>query len=338
MELEEAFEQDAQKLKTAVNPMTYINGINSVSNALDTLKKLFGFGGDSANNVQSSVNYSGQHTDIANISRYKDGYMPVDELDNIDNKDIRKNAKEEFSIAEKDGYIERCKVNGQDCYKLTEKGQEHINSERFVKQFETDQKNAMVNASEPKAVVNLNGNSDDLNIFRYTEKINIQNEPEKVQKYFGKCQQEGFVNIEDGIATSTEKTKEWLQHTPDKLKAKGNIKLVTADNMDELASKAVNKAAKPTTNTAVESAGKHFAQETTAAKATAKTATKAATKETGKAAAKTGAKAAATTAGAASGAATAGIGTIITIAVEAAQLLAKQQKKQTQEMTNMLRK
>lgn len=350
MEIEEAFEQDTQKIKAAVNPMTYIRGINSLNSALSTLKelrdRLFGNDGTVTAKATESV-YSGQHTDIANIARYENGTMPANKLDDIEDKTIQNNAKEEFDIAEKDGYITHSSIDGQDCYTLTEKGREHINSQEFVKQFEIDQKNAMINSTEPKAVVNFSGNSDDLNIFRYAKNVNLNNESENVQKYFAKCQKEGFVEIKDGVATTTDKTSQWLKNTPDTLKAKGNIKLVTADNAEDVLLKKTSKQA-------IQTAEKHFASENTkaatktATKETGKTVTKTAVKETSKATAKTVAKesgkaatkeavkVSATTTGVASGAATAGVGTVITIAVEAAQLLAKQANNQKKEMTNVM--
>lgn len=58
-------------------------------------------------------------------------------------------------------------------------------------------------------VINLQGNAADLNVFRYTDKIDISQESEKVQDYFKRCYPD-FVSIENDIATPTDNTKAWL--------------------------------------------------------------------------------------------------------------------------------
>ena len=261
--------------------------------------------------------FTGKHTDIANMF-YENGRMSVSELDNIADNNIKSAVKQEFSIAEKQGYIKQVNVDNNQFFELTPKGKEHINSAEFVKQFEHNQIDSVVK-SNPRAVVNFQGNADDMNIFRYTDKVNINNSSAKVQNYFQRCSPK-FVSIENGIATPTDTLKNMLVKSPtDKLVQNGNIKMVTSDNIEKLMQ-------------ASKTAAKEGAK--TAAKEGAKTAAKEGAKTAAKVAAQKGATVAA---GTAAGAATAGIGTVVVVAVEKAAELAKKIEEAKNKVKNELK-
>ena len=270
--------------------------------------------------------FTGKHTDIANMF-YENGRMPVSELDNIADNNIKSAVKQEFSIAEKQGYIKQVNVDNNQFYELTPSGMEHINSAEFVKQFEQNQVDFVLKKN-PCAVVNLQGNADDMNIFRYTDSVNISNSPTKVQNYFQRCSPK-FVSIENGVATPTDTLKNMLVKSPtDKLVQNGNIKMVTGDNIEKLMQ---------ASKTAAKEGAKTAAKE--GAKVVAKEGAKAVAKEGAKVVAKEGAKAVAKGAGVASGAATAGVGTVVTLSVEGAKQLGqayKNTKKQVEHMQSQM--
>ena len=323
-----------EKLKKAVNPMTYLHyydNYNRIKGRILEIKRWLNNPNGNVNTAQQGLDdirfkFTGKHTDIANISGFENGRMSVSELDNIADNNIKNAVKQEFSIAEKQGYIKQVNVDNNQFFELTPKGKEHINSAEFVKQFEHNQIDSVVK-SNPRAVVNLQGNADDMNIFRYTDKVNINNSSAKVQNYFQRCSPK-FVSIENGIATPTDTLKNMLVKSPtDKLVQNGNIKMVTGDNIEKLM-QASKTAAKEGAKTAAKEGAK------TAAKEGAKTAAKEGAKTAAKVAAQKGATVAA---GTAAGAATAGIGTVVVVAVEKAAELAKKIEEAKNKVKNELK-
>ena len=307
-----------EKLKKAVNPMTYLHyydNYNRIKGRILEIKRWLNNPNGNVNTAQQGLDdirfkFTGKHTDIANISGFENGRMSVSELDNIADNSIKNAVKEEFSIAEKQGYIKQVNVDNNQFFELTPKGKEHINSVEFVKQFEHNQIDSVVK-SNPRAVVNFQGNADDMNIFRYTDKVNINNSSAKVQNYFQRCSPK-FVSIKDGIVQPTDVLKNMLSKNPtDKLVQNGNIKMVTGDNIEKL-----------------------MQSSKTVAKEGAKTAAKEGAKTAAKVAAQKGATVAA---GTAAGAATAGIGTVVVVAVEKAAELAKKIEEAKNKVKNELK-
>ena len=305
--IEQMSVKNKQRLQKVINPMTYVrlhDNIERINNKLKHLKKWLD---DRNNNQQYSqlfseqqlkIEFTGQHTDIVNITRYEKEHMPCSEIDKLDDS-LRVNVREEFNIAQQSGYIQQVRVDDVDYYELTPKGREHINSEDFLKQYEQHQTKAILKDNS-SAVICLQGSPEDLNVFRYADKIDLSQESVAVQNYFNRCSPT-FVNIENGIATPTEETKRWLVNNSDGMLRKGNIKLITTDNVGNIM--------KATTKSAANSA------KSTVAKEGAKTV------------AKKGAQTAAVKgAGVASGAATAGVGTVITLSVEGAKQLVQAHK------------
>ncbi|MGO5085833.1 hypothetical protein ACTQ3U_00765 [Oscillospiraceae bacterium LCP25S3_F9] len=307
-----------EKLKKAVNPMTYLryyDNYNRIKGKILEIKKWLNNPNSNANTAQQNLDdikfkFTGKHTDIANISGFENGRMSVSELDNIADNNIKNAVKQEFSIAEKQGYIKQVNVDNNQFFELTPKGKEHINSAEFVKQFEHNQIDTVVK-SNPRAVVNFQGNADDMNIFRYTDKVNISNSSAKVQNYFQRCSPK-FVSIKNGIAQPTDILKNMLAKSPtDKLVQNGNIKMVTGDNAEKL-----------------------MQAPKTAAKEGAKTAAKEGAKTAAKVAAQKGATVAA---GTAAGAATAGVGTVVVVVAEKAAELAKKIEEAKNKVKNDLK-
>lgn len=256
--------------------LAYIKRLENESSVCNTVDK-------------NNYKFTGQHTDIANIVCYNDELMPITELDNITDKAIKENVTEEYNIAIKNGYIEIVEHDTHKFFGLTDKGREHINSEAFLRQYKQHQLGNFLR-SEPKMVVNFQGNEDDLNVFRYVDKVDISKESDKVKNYFTLCEKSGFVNINNGISKPTELTYQWLERTGNNALKNGNIKLITTDNIKEF------------------------------------------TKDIAKTSAK---ESVATSVGASSGAVTAGVGTIITISVESAKLIAKGISQQKQNINNL---
>jgi predicted transcriptional regulator len=244
--------------------MTY----REIKNIIDGIRK------NSSNNPVS-YNFTGQHTDIAFAAVDEQG-LNISAINNIKDNNLRSNVIQNFNDAINDGYLKYNSDTGN--FTLTDKGNEHINSSAFKEQFEIDQKNAI---SDNKAHVNLQGNKSDLEIFRYTEQINLKNikydnpaQYKNIVSYFRQCEKYGFVKIsDDGTVTATEKCKDYLNLS----KAKNiNVEKVTPDNVTEIAR---NMAAKQKTEKASREAAKKAAEKATkeTAKAGAKTAAKAAT-------------------------------------------------------------
>ncbi len=319
----QALENKAKQISHTLNPINLVRQFENIEYVYNKLKELRAWldkkikpDVDISQNI-SDIRYTGNHTDIANIGRYEKEQMPCSEIGNIKDEQLRISVKDEFDIARKDGYVNVVNVNGVDYYELTEKGKEHINSQEFIKHYEKSQVNAIFEEQPPMAEVKFQGNSEDLNVFRYTDKIDTNNQADNIQNYFQKCKDKGFVNIDEkGIVKPTEKTINWLENKPDLMKIKGNIRLVTKENIDNImqSTSKVQNVAKTT----------DFAKKATQTAKAVSTSAKVA-------------GAGAKTAGVASGAVTAGVGTIITISAEAAQKLvdvAKKSNQQMQQLTN----
>lgn len=129
-------------------------------------------------------------------------------------------------------------------FELTDKGQAHINSEEFIRQFEKDQ---LGEIAANKARIELKGDASDLNAFRFTNSIDLNHlahsDPamyKRVQEYFRECEKYGFVDISPaGIATPTDKCHDFLNHTPMK---DFHIRKVTRDNIRQVADELKNSA------------------------------------------------------------------------------------------------
>lgn len=322
--------------KKILNPMTYISTLQSLYYAQQSLAGIIAwFKGKKSENLDDKqptkndlpVKFTGQHTDIANITRYENDLMPVDELYSIDPK-FRQNTLEEFDIALQNGYIKVVEQDTHKYFSLTDKGREHINSEAFLRQYEQHQISSFLNY-EPKMVFNYQGNEDDLNVFRYVDKIDISQENDTVRNYFTRCEKAGFVKIDNDVVTSTQLTQSWLKRTENNALKNGNIKLVTPDNIKSVVKTAKQPKAEVST---VTDNLKKIVQNNTQPQLKVAEATTDVVKETAKKSAKQGVS---TSVGVSSGAATAGAGTVITISVEAAKLLAEGLAQQKQNVNNL---
>lgn len=240
-------------------------------------------------NTSKNYNFTGQHTDICFAS---DGNgVSIDDINNIEDKDLKNNVMRNYSDAVNDGYLDFDEKTGK--FTLTEKGTEHINSEAFKEQFEKDQSRSL---SNDKAVITLKGNKSDLNVFRYTNELKLNKiscspqDYDNILSYFKQCEKYGLVTIsEDNVIKPTEKCHKYLsQHSS----ANFTINKVTSDNIRDISNRI--------------------------SKQTAKKATEEVAKQTAKTAAKTGAKAAA---GAATAGASVAVDAIIQLSATGAKAL-----------------
>lgn len=175
-----------------------------------------------------SYNFSGQHTDIAYAS--VDGGLNVNVINSIEDNELRNNVMKIYSEALNDGYLSFDEKNK--IFNLTEKGQQHVNSVAFMQQFEKDQKRSL---AEKSAKVTLKGNKSDLNIFRYTDELNLNKiicspqDYKNIAEYFRFCEKYGWVTISDnGIVIPTEKCITYLS----KHKAESfSVTKLTAENV-----------------------------------------------------------------------------------------------------------
>ena len=209
-----------------MNPMTLLQTMREIKNILDLFKRK---ADEAADSVESTFNFTGQHTDIAAVS--ETGSLNASVIENIPDDTIRKNTVNTYVDAIKDGYLE---YNAETrTFGLTSKGQTHINSAEFIRQFEKDQ---LGEIAANKARIELKGNATDLNAFRFTNSIDLNHlahsNPamyKRVQEYFCECEKYGFVDISPaGIATPTDKCHDFLNHTPMK---DINIRKVTRNNI-----------------------------------------------------------------------------------------------------------
>lgn len=277
-----------QKLQSAMSlTQTFYQLYNSIkySSATSSTSTII----DKTDNI-NSYNFSGQHTDIAFCGKNENG-ISVDEINQIQNTDIRENTMINFDKAVKDGYLN---YDDNTCsFTLTKKGQEHINSESFIEQFIKDQKQGVIdNTLNDTVSIKLQGNGNDLNVFQYVDSINLNklayDDPaqyKQVKSYFEKCEKYDFVNIDNDIVKPTEKTKQMLKSNPnfnidnvERITPKNFDKIINLDDYRKFASaKATSDAIKTGENIAkTTQTGKNVAKAgTTVAKAgaTATTAT-----------------------------------------------------------------
>lgn len=217
-----------------LNPMTLLQLLREAKSILDAFQ---------AKKKQSAgsndYHFTGQHTDIAFVA--ENGRLNAGEIERIPDEQLRNNVTVSFSDAVKDGYLDF--DNHTRDFTLTQKGLAHINSEAFLKQFEKDQ---LGQITENKAEVLLKGDASDLNVFRFTDSINL-NQLEniypadfaRVRDYFRECEKYGFVNISsDGIVTPTERCLTYLEQTPMK---DFEIRKITPDNLDDVVDRIVEQ-------------------------------------------------------------------------------------------------
>lgn len=252
---------------------------------------------DETPNLTQEYHFTGQHTDIAFVDA--NGTLDTNTINQIKDDNLRQNVMQSYSDAVDDGYL----VYDDGKFRLTEKGREHINSEPFKEQFEKDQLYAM---SKNKAQITLNGNASDLNVFRYTDQINLNHlaysDPAKFKRvvsYFEECQKYDFVKISsDGTVVPTEKCYKYLEQNKE---FSFNINKVNPDNIQQV-TKDISKTTQEASKKATQEATKKATQETV----------KKVAQETAKKTAETTAK----TAVASSGVATAGVSTAVTAIVD----------------------
>lgn len=301
----------ADSLKKKINPLNWVKSYDNIKHAYDRVKEVknwFDKRNIQTPNVHKEIIFTGKHTDIANIGMYNNERMPCNDINNIQNTQLKANVVEEFNIAKDSGYVDIVNIDGTDYYTLTESGKHHINDSNFVEQYEKHQYQEII-GDKPMAEVHFQGNKEDLNVFRYTNKVDISKEEVSVKEYFQCCEENGWVHQENGFIKPTEKCSNWLSQSPDLLQAKGNIKM-----FDENSLKNIADVSKTTTNS-MKAIG-------TGAKVTS-----AGTKVAG---------ATATTAGVASGAATAGVGTVVTISVEGAKKLVEKAQVISQQLNQQI--
>lgn len=212
------FEDMKQKAKNAISTAReiymFVNSIKSKDNSKNTAKI-----------TDKHYQWTGQHTDIAHCATEK---ITVDELNNIQDAGLQNNVKAEFYKAVDEGYLT---INNSGQFVLTEKGYQHIQNDAFITQFEKDQ---YYKSTQNIYSVSLRGNQQDLDIFRYADKLNINQimtqDPQTFQRimdYFSECKKYGIVNISNnGDITPTDKCKQFLSQN----KATANVKKVTYDN------------------------------------------------------------------------------------------------------------
>lgn len=304
-----------------LNPMSLIQIMREVKSVLDAFKRP-----NSTQPDQQAYNFTGQHTDIAFVS--ENGKLNASDIERISDENLKNNVAASFSEAVKDGYLD-FDQNTKD-FAITQKGMEHINSEAFIEQFEKDQLGYI---AENRARVELRGNADDLNVFRFTNSIDLNhlahNDPaafKRVQEYFTECKNYGFVEITpNGIVTPTEKCHAYLDKSSMKnfniqRLSRRNVKEVademkgSFDNVLGMAENGLGMATKSVSYISGNSSGSDIAGEAAriAAREAAKKAQNLAAK---KAAEKAAAKAAAGTA-AKSAASSTGYGAVVVAAVE----------------------
>ena len=112
-----------------MNPMTLLQTMREIKSILDIFKRK---ADEAADSVESTFNFTGQHTDIAAVS--ETGSLQANVIESIPDETVRKNTISAYTDALNDGYLE---YNSRTrTFMLTTKGQEHINSDEFIRQFE----------------------------------------------------------------------------------------------------------------------------------------------------------------------------------------------------------
>ncbi len=274
------------------------------------------------------MKFTGNMTDIAGV----DGMKCTDVKKYATDKEVYEATKRNIVSARDDGYIS---IDDGGTMHLTDKGRELTQSEHFVNQFENDQINAgmeQIQRQMPEqelGYVELNGTSQDMGVFQYTDYIDmnsIENSPNKqaVINNFKELNKHGLVKVEEGIISPTEQGLEFSRTQSFKLKPASNdeIKSVLGGDIDadgvpnkidndysyiepaKKASKAGGAAKK------AEGAGKAMQASEKAGQAAKSAAT------LGKTAASVGGTAATAGTATAAGAATAGVGAVVVVAAD----------------------
>ena len=215
-----------------MNPMTMLQIFREINSILSMFKSKSGHA------AESIYNFTGQHTDIAFVA--ENGKLNASEIEKIPDKQLRENVQKSFSEAVQDGYLDFDSQRRD--FTLTQKGMEHINSEAFMTQFEKDQRGQIAGN---RAEVMLTGSASDLNVFRFTDSINLQSlastypsDSERILKYFAECEKYGFIHVSDGIATPTEKCLAYLEQNPMK---DFEIRKVSPDNLEQVVDKVIER-------------------------------------------------------------------------------------------------
>lgn len=353
-----SIDQTADEITQALNPLKLIEVLQKYHYMFSSLRQVYDFinhfrhRSDSITTTNTPVeagskyNFTGQHSDIAHCLQ-ENNRLPTSELYKIKNDSIRNGTYQSFQDAVKDGYVEISP--DKQYYSLTPKGIEHTQSQGFIAQFEKDQRAALVKNNQQKmAYANLQGHPRDLDVFRYTDSINLnmvdRSNPEAyehVRNYFHKCEQQGFVKIENNVITPTDKCKAYLDLSNPK--AQSPVEPITSQNigkvteqMNQVAKKSKVQITKKAKSTVTKSGNKaNFAAKVVspapsagAAKAVVSSTKKMAATQTATAAStavSSGSSAAATASTAAStGAATAGVGAVVTVTASAVAQKVKQ--------------
>lgn len=217
---------------------TVANNLRSINEIVNFFRMYVVSDNNSQNGITTNndITFSGQHTDIAFVDCNKNSTLDQSVINNIQDEQLRQNVQQSYNEAVVDGYL-RYENN---AYSLTDKGRAHINTQSFIEQFEKDQLSRL---AQDRALINLTGNHNDLNAFRYTESLNLNqimtSDPQtfkKIVSYFEECKKYGFVNIsKDGTVTPTEKCEKYLHQNPNK---SIDVTKVNSQNIKDLYAKA----------------------------------------------------------------------------------------------------
>ncbi len=201
--------------------------------------------------------FTGQHTDIANIVAHNNE-MKIGVIESIKDVNIQNNTKDVFIKARENELI-TIDVKA-DKISLTQKGKEHIIKPEFVEQYKRHQIGSIVDTlsddKTSKIYVELNGSSDDLQIFKFESGLDLSTLPstesgKNVVENFKNMEKQGYVDIKDNIATPTKKGAEHVTSQPFTLNSQvlntSNIENITANMMKQQAGKQTAQAAANTT-------------------------------------------------------------------------------------------
>lgn len=195
------------------------------------------------NELIDKIKFTGQFTDIAYADSGKISEKVISQLCEKDEK-LRNNVIDTYNNAVNDGLLERVWSESENdvVYNLTDKGRELVNSENFKKQFEKNLRNTVyIEQHKNSAVVEFTETMDDVNVFRYVDKLNINafNENPVMKRLFEALKKYGFISVDEkGNATATDKLNRYFA-SQDKqgIKPNFNITKVTPDNMKNISDK-----------------------------------------------------------------------------------------------------
>lgn len=315
--------------------------------------------------VKANKKMTGKFSDICQVDN-----MNCSEVKNYcSNDEIYKATQQNIVNARDAGYLT---IDENKDIHLTDKGHELTQSESFVKQFEQDQLSQSVaearSQSQDYGYVEFNGTEQDMGVFNYTEQVDINSikdcpEKETVLKNFSKLENQGMVNIYNGVITPTENGAKFAKTQNIPVKQASNTELTNvigdldADGLpdkidsqysylEQSSNNAKGALQSGTGEKAAGGVGKEIGGKA-ASNTSAATAKSAGTKVAGSVAktagsaagtaAKTGASTTTTGAAAAgAGAATAGVGTVVVVAAQAVTQAVKQVKNTVHSMVQNL--